>query len=423
MRRLERGTHLPLALVAGILLIGGGALLGRHLPGMRSAPAPSVRAVQVSIPPSANEDASPVNRGGKSTEEEPPVSSKSIDSIRLTPVVKVARRVSPAVVSVGAERTVMAELDPFFRGFFTPYYYVPQRQRIPYMGSGFVINPKGYIVTNQHVVDGATRIFVTLTDGRELEATLLDADRYSDVALLKVEAEDLPFVELGDSDDLMIGETAVAIGNPFGNYIQDPHPTVTAGVISALQRSFRPDSQSQRVYENMIQTDAAINPGNSGGPLVTLDSKVVGMNTFIVSPGGGGSVGLGFAIPSNRIQAIVDEIMKHGHLRPLLIDFNAVTLNPRLARRLDVNAASGVVVVMTNKNGPSEKAGLKVGDTIVKVDGRAVATVDDLFLFIAAKQVGDTVEMTLLRAGQTLQISYRIEEATPGDSSAPPRTY
>jgi len=338
------------------------------------------------------------------------------DSRRLTPVVEVARTVSPAVVSVGAERTVVAELDPFFRDFFAPYFSYPQRQRIPYLGSGFLIDSEGHIVTNQHVIDGASRIFITLPDGRESEARLLDADRFADVALLQVEDTDLPHVDFGDSDTLMIGETVVAIGNPFGNYIQDPHPTVTTGVISALQRAFKPDPRSQRVYVDMIQTDAAINPGNSGGPLVTLDDKVVGMNTFIVSPNGGGNVGLGFAIPINRIKTVVNEILKHGHLRPLKLDFNAVDLTPRLARQLGVAASSGAVVLNVSPGGPGEKAGLKQGDTIVKVDGRPVTNVEDLFLYIAARQVGDTIELTFLRGSQSLTATYHIEEAQQGSA-------
>jgi S1-C subfamily serine protease len=161
----------------------------------------------------------------------------------------------------------------------------------------------------------------------------------------------------------------------------------------------------------MIQTDAAINPGNSGGPLVTLDGKVIGMNTFIVSPGGGGSVGLGFAIPANRIRSIVDEIQEYGRVRPLMLDFEAVNLTPRLAQQLDVEAAGGAVIRSLLQDGPGAKAGLQVGDAIVGVDGRPISSVEDLLLYIGPHLVGDTIEFEVMRGAKRLKTEYTIEEA------------
>ena len=296
-----------------------------------------------------------------------------------------------------------------FRDFFAPFMVYPQKQKIPYLGSGFIIDSDGTLLTNYHVIEDAERIFATLPDGRELTATLLDADRFADVAMLKIEGKNFPSISLGDSDTLQIGEAAVAFGNPFGNYIEDPQPSITAGVISALHRSFKPDINAQRVYQDMIQTDAAINPGNSGGPLMNLDGKVIGMNTFIVSTTGG-SVGLGFAIPSSHLRVIVEEIRKYGHLRPLLVDFDLAPLTPRLAAQLGVNAQSGAVVRSLLRGGPGEKSGLRVGDTIVKLDGKAVRSIQDLYLYVAAKQVGDKVQFEIQREGKTLAITYVLME-------------
>ncbi len=330
-------------------------------------------------------------------------------SPRQTPIVHLAQRISPAVVSIGAVRTTY-EVDPFFQDFFAPYFSIPRKTRQPYVGSGFIVDSNGLVVTNWHVIEGAERVFVTLPDGREFAASLVDADPFSDVALLRVEAKGLPSVEFGDSDSLMIGETVAAFGNPFGNYIEDPRPTITVGVVSALKRSFRPDPARKRVYLDMIQTDAAINPGNSGGPLVTLDEKVIGMNAFIVSTSGG-SVGLGFAIPSNRVKGIVDEILQYGRLRPLLRDFFYVSMNPRLARYLGVPMREGALVHTVVAGGPAEKAGLREGDILVKANGQAIRTQADLDLQIAARQVGEVLELEAVRGDQIIKSAYTIQEA------------
>jgi len=333
----------------------------------------------------------------------------STSSRRETAIVHLARQVSPAVVSVGALRTTY-EADPFFRDFYMPFFATPRLSREPFLGSGFIINKSGYIVTNLHVIEGAEQIFVTLTDGRELNAKLLDADRFTDVALLRVESTGLPSIELGDSDSLMIGETIVALGNPFGNFIEDPRPTVTVGVVSALNRSFRPDPSRERIYLDMIQTDAAINPGNSGGPLVNLDEKVVGMNTFIVSTSGG-SMGIGFAIPSSRIRGIADEILKYGRLRPLLRDFFYVTLNRQIAAQIGIQLRPGAIIYEISPGGPAEKAGLQVGDVVVSADGKSVRNASDLRLHIAARQVGDTLRLEVVRGDKSIKITYQISSA------------
>lgn len=317
-------------------------------------------------------------------------------------------RVSPAVVSVGAvKRTVL--VDPMAQ-FFDPFLRDPRssrsiQQRTPYMGSGFVIDRDGHVVTNFHVIDGADAVFVTLTTGREVAAKVLDADRFIDVALLKLDTTNVPSKELpdplefGDSDKLQIGEDVMAFGNPFGNLIEDPRPTVTLGVVSALHRTFRPDQQNLRVYQDMIQTDAAINPGNSGGPLVDADGRAVGINTFIFSQSGG-SIGLGFAIPINRARAFVDEVRTYGKVRPLALDFSVLTLRtPRV---------QGVLLNTRDDGGAAKAAGLEIGDVITAVDGRRVMSREEFLLTLASRQAGDTVKFTVWRQGDLREVSYTI---------------
>ncbi len=324
-----------------------------------------------------------------------------------TAITRVVKKVSNSVVTVGAvKRRYVAQpwIEDYFLG---PRMRISeQSQRIPYMGSGFLVDNEGHIVTNHHVIDDSVSYFVTFPDGREFDAELVDADRYADVAVLRIKAEkgtELPQpLEFAESDDLEIGEQVVAFGNPFGNLIEDSRPTVTAGCISALHRTFRPDSENLRVYQDMIQTDASINPGNSGGPLVDVNGDVVGVNTFIFSPSGG-NTGVSFAIPSNRVRSVVDEIKKYGRLRPLLLDFTFRTLRtPRI---------TGVQVLDVRDNGPAEQAGINVGDVILSADGRSLRSREDFYLIFASRQVGDQVKLKLWRNGQESDVVYTVKEA------------
>jgi len=216
-------------------------------------------------------------------------------------------------------------------------------------------------------------------------------------------------VSLGDSDDIMIGETVLAIGNPFGNLIENPNPSVTAGVVSAVKRSFNPDPESLRVYTDMIQTDASINPGNSGGPLVNVKGEVIGINTFIMSRTGA-SHGIGFAIPINRAKATAREIMSHGRIRPLWRDFDCVNLTPYLMRLLKAPDLQGAVIRRMERGGPAEKSGLQVGDIIRRANARDVRNCADLIAYFSSLQVGDIFTLDVLREGKTLKIQYTIQE-------------
>ena len=336
---------------------------------------------------------------------------RGIDAERHNAVVAAAEKVSPAVVTIGAIRTAyVRRFDPFFRDFFSPFIVYPYKEKLPYLGSGFIINSKGYVLTNYHVIEGAEKVLVTLVDGRELEAEILDADKVVDVAMLKIkEGKNFPSAKLGDSEDLMIGETILAIGNPFGNLIEDPHPSVTAGVVSAVKRSFNPDMSNMRVYTDMIQTDASINPGNSGGPLINIKGEVIGINTFIMSKTGA-SHGIGFAIPINRARAIAKEIIEHGRIRPLWRDFDCVNLTPYLQKVLDAPDRNGVVVRRMERGGPAEKSGIEVGDIVRSANGREVRNCSDFLAYFSAMQVGDTFELEILRGDKEKNIKYVIHE-------------
>lgn len=336
---------------------------------------------------------------------------KTTSGERRTPVVNVAEQISPAVVTIGAIRTAYARrFDPMFNNFFAPYIVYPYKEKLPYLGSGFIINSEGYVLTNYHVIEGAEKVLVTLMDGRELEAEVLDADQVVDVALLKIKEEgDYPSCQLGDSSDLLIGESVVAIGNPFGNLIEDSHPTVTAGVVSAINRSFKPESSSYRVYSDMIQTDAAINPGNSGGPLVNMAGEVIGINTFIVSRSGA-SHGIGMAIPINKARSVAKEIIKFGRIRPLWRDFDCINITPHLQSVLDAPDRKGVVIRRMEREGPAQKSGLEVGDIIKKVNEKEVNKCTDLIAYFSSYQVGDLLELQILRDGKVKTIEYTIEE-------------
>lgn len=330
---------------------------------------------------------------------------------RRTEITEAARTVSPAIVSVGASQTGYV-VHPY-AGFFSEYIPAfPFEEKIPYLGSGVIIDPDGLVVTNHHVVEKQQDVFVTLTDGREFPGKVLAADELLDVALIQLEgASGLPTVRLGDSDDILVGEWVIAMGNPFGNVIGDPIPTVTVGVVSALKRSFRPNSSNLgRAYLDMIQTDAAINPGNSGGALINAQGELVGINTFIVSRSGGAE-GIGFAIPVNRVKTVVQEILMHGRIRTRLVDFQVQNLTARIAKLVGSKAEKGAVVSEMLRSGPGDRCGLRVGDVITSIDGKPVKDAEDLKLSIWTRPVGTRFQLEVDREGEPLQFEYELTEA------------
>ena len=347
-----------------------------------------------------------------------PAAAQEISSSRKSAIVTAAQRVSPAVVSVSVVTTRIVRTDPFggmLRDEFWDRFYPPTeyRERIPGLGSGVIVESKGLILTNEHVVRNAEEIKVTLSDGRQLPARVLGGSATYDLAVLKVDAKNLPAAPLGDSDGLVVGEWAIAIGNPFGYLLNDTQPTVTAGVVSATRRDIKSEATDTGVYKNMIQTDAAINPGNSGGPLVNGDGEVIGINTFIFTKGGG-SLGIGFAIPINLARKLVDEIEKYGRVRSAWPGMQVQEVTPYLARRLGFDDVGGLVVSRVESGGPADRAGVRVGDRIREVNGLTVNSVDDAQRGIYGAQVGDRLKLGIERGSRKLDLSLTLVEA-PGE--------
>ncbi len=345
----------------------------------------------------------------------PPADAQEISSSRRTAIVTAAQRASPAVVSVSVVTSRVVRTDPFggfFPDEFWERFYPPTeyRERIPGLGSGVIVDTKGMILTNEHVVRDAEQITVTLSDGRQLPAEVLGASPTYDLAVLKVSAPRLPAAALGNSDRLVVGEWAIAIGNPFGFLLNDTQPTVTAGVVSATRRDIKSEVSESGVYKNMIQTDAAINPGNSGGPLVNGDGEVIGINTFIFTKGGG-SLGIGFAIPINLARRLVEEIERYGRVRAAWPGMQLQEVTPYLAQRLRFNDMGGMVVSRVAAGGPAEKAGVRVGDRIRRVNGRAVNSVDDAQRSVYGAQVGDRLGLDIERGGERLSLTLTLVEA------------
>lgn len=278
------------------------------------------------------------------------------------------------------------------------------------LGSGVIINAdKGYVLTNNHVVDGADKITVQLQDGREFKGKLLGKDEQSDIALVQIEKPtNLTAIKLADSDKLRVGDFTVAIGNPFGL-----GQTVTSGIVSALGRSTGSDSGA---YENYIQTDAAVNRGNSGGALVNLNGELIGINTAIISPSGG-NAGIAFAIPSNQANNIVQQILEFGHVRRGLLGIKGGELNADLAKAFKVDAQKGAFVSEVLPNSAAEKAGLKAGDVITAINGQKIASFAEMRAKIATSGAGKTMKLTYLRDGKSQDVDVTLQ-ADDGQTAA-----
>ncbi len=324
----------------------------------------------------------------------------------LTRAIKIA---SPAVVSVNVIKVQeYYRRDPFRSpGDIFDYFFRMYPQQVRSIGSGFLVSDDGYVVTNEHVVLNATEIVIAMQNGKEFPAKLVGSDHVSDIALLKIDIKNASFLKLGNSDKIIIGEWAIALGNPFGLFIKS-QPTVTVGVISAVNRDFSP--YEGRVYQNMIQTDAAINSGNSGGPLCNVLGEVIGMNSFIYTGESGvhGNVGIGFAIPSNRIKRIIKDLKEHhGVDRDFWIGLYVNNLTGYMARRLGYPNDYGVIVVSIEHKSPAQKAGIKLGDIITKISGRKVRNADEANAVILGSdlRVGDQLKIEIWRQGKTYQKS------------------
>jgi Do/DeqQ family serine protease len=321
--------------------------------------------------------------------------------------VEVAKKVQPAVVNITTEKTVTMKPwerfgDDFFKGspfedFFKGFGFSPREKEKEYRqkqrsgGSGVIVDKEGYVLTNNHVVEGVDKVKVRLNDGREFPATVKGQDKRTDLAVLQIKSKDLPSAPLGDSDKLEVGEWAIAIGSPFGL-----EHTVTVGVISAKGRS----GLGTGTYEDFIQTDASINPGNSGGPLLNIDGEVIGINAMIIQPG----TGIGFAIPINMAKEILNDLITQGKVVRPWLGISAQDLTPEMMEHFKVKEKDGVLVGQVYPGTGAEKAGLASGDIIKSVDDKPVKNVNELVREILKKKVGQKVKLSLIRDGKTMML-------------------
>ena len=323
---------------------------------------------------------------------------------RRTPIVKAVEKIGASVVNINTEEAAPAvrnpfrdSRNPFFDQFFKEFFPRLNNNRRS-LGSGVIIHPEGYILTNEHVVAKATSIKVTLIDKREFDARLVGADIKSDLAVIKIETKDnLPHVDLGRSDDLMIGETVIAIGNPFG--LQH---TVTTGIISALHRSIK--GGKNRVYRGFIQLDASINPGNSGGPLLNINGSLIGINTAIFKQ----AEGIGFAIPINKAKRIINDLIRYGKVRRGWLGVSVQGMTKEMLRFFHIDRIRGVVVTQVMEGSPGARAGLKQGDVILSLENNEVSDKSDYSERVSTYPVGNTIDMKILRDGKERSVSLKV---------------
>jgi serine protease Do/serine protease DegQ len=333
----------------------------------------------------------------------------------LAPMVK---RASPAVVNIATRGTIREKPgqrnplldDPFFRRFFdVPPSSKPRERQFQSAGSGVIVDAKnGYIITNNHVVENASEITITLLDDRSFSARVIGTDEGADIAVLQAKVPNLVALPLGDSSKLEVGDYVVAIGNPFG--LQH---TVTAGIVSALGRSgINPEG-----YEDFIQTDASINPGNSGGALVNLRGELVGINSAILS-GSGGNIGIGFAIPVNMAKGVMDQLIKYGEVKRGMLGVNISKVTPDIAKEFGLADLSGALVGGVAQGSAAERAGVKTGDIITSINGTTMRNAGELRNAIGMLRVGDKVEIGLLRDGKPLRVSASIADRGAAESAS-----
>lgn len=330
--------------------------------------------------------------------------------------VLVAKRVTPAVVTVHSEKIIKRpslrmQIPERFREFFNDDFFFDSpgggEQRVPGLGSGVIVDSEGIILTNNHVVSQAAEVKVTLSDDRTLEAEVLGADPESDIAVLRVDATGLPYIPIGDSDDIEVGEWVMAVGNPFSEALRH---TVTAGIISAKGRG----NIGLATFEDFIQTDAAINHGNSGGALVNMQGELIGINTAIVSRSGS-FAGVGFAIPSNMAKRVKDSVLEYGKVKRGYLGVYPQNVDKNLAEALGLDKHAGAIVGSVEKGTPAEEAGLKRGDVITEINGKKVKGRQDVFNIVGDLEPGSKAKLKIIREGKEMEVTVTLTERTNGE--------
>lgn len=343
---------------------------------------------------------SPLSSDAQATEQIPSRVSTEIESGRRNAITAAVEKVAPAVVTVQTEMVEQVPAD-----MFEQFYGGRSGQRARAgLGSGFIVRNDGVIVTNAHVVSGATRISVALRNGVTYPAKLVGADETNDLAVLKINAKNLPVTPLGSSSDLLVGEWAIAIGNPYGFVLANTEPSVTAGVVSGVGRNLAIQSEGSGIYVDMIQTDASINPGNSGGPLVNAVGEVIGVNSSIFSPSGG-SIGIGFAIPINRARRVAEDLLAHGVVRRPWI---GIKLQP--SKQLDAGEARkrGAPIATVTPGSPAARAGIRPGDVLVQSRLRTVRNEYDWEAERLELRVGEQVPLVIQRSGREMRVNVDV---------------
>lgn len=328
--------------------------------------------------------------------------SGSVSEGRRTAITRAVDRVAPAVVTVQTEAIERVPTDPFFEWF----YGRSSSRVVPGLGSGFIVANDGVIVTNAHVVANASRVSVMRRDGTVHPARVLGTDETSDIAVLKIDAKSLPVATLGNSSAVLIGEWAIAIGNPYGFVLGNSEPAVTAGVISGVGRNLVARGEGPSAYFDMIQTDASINPGNSGGPLVNADGEVIGVNSSIYSPSGG-SVGIGFAVPINRVRRVVEDLLAHGAVRRPWI---GIRLRYPQSQNVREAIATGAVIASVTPGSPAARTGLQSGDIILRAGTRPIRNPFDWETVLLDLRVGESVPLRVRRGSRELDMGVTVQD-------------
>lgn len=329
--------------------------------------------------------------------------------------VSIGENISKAVVGISVTSYVRPRYstDPYQNELFKFFFGIPEQEfRQSGIGSGFIVDPSGYILTNEHVVGQADEITVILPDNRKFKGELRGYDVRSDLAVIKIEADDLPYIELGDSNEVKPGQWAIAIGNPFAtfdNLERNPDPTMTLGIVSAIHRNLPTSDMNRRYYGDLIQTDAAINPGNSGGPLVDIDGRVIGINVAILSSTGQ-NAGIGFALPVNNAKRILDDLIKGVDVKYGWLGVAIQDLSDDLVRKFELESNRGVLIARVMEGGPADKAGLTRGDIILEFNDINIMSPDDLIRVVGQSKVGDEVPVTVFRNGAIMEIPVVVGE-------------